>query len=206
MFATVLPPGARAALATLASQTILPPKTYLAGGTALALQLGHRRSFDFDFFTPTEFNLPQTVKRFEALMDFSLTRTAEGTILGSIPHTQISLFHYPYPLIAPTKEYQGVRIAGLLDLGAMKLNAIADRGLRRDFVDLAILLEQFALTELLIAYDRKFGNLASNHLHLLKSLVYFTDAEGDKQPDVLFDRLDWRLVKQSITTAVRKLR
>jgi len=178
----------------------------LAGGTDLALQLGHRLSRDLDLFTPTAFVASEVAEQLRELEGFTVTRLQPGTILGTIPGTSISLFEYRYPLIAPTLNYQGVSLASLIGLGAMKLSAVADRGLRRDFVDLAILLDQFTLPELLVAYDRKFGALASNEFHLLKSLVYFDDAEADEPPDMLIEGYEWSQVKATIESAVRSLR
>jgi hypothetical protein len=178
----------------------------LAGGTALALQLGHRQSFDLDLFTPTDFAVPAMVTRFGSLPGFTLTRTADGTILGELPGTQVSLFRYEYPLIQPTIDYLGVPLASLADLGAMKLNAVADRGLRRDFVDLIVLLEQTTLGQLLTDYDAKYRALASNHLHLMKSLVYFDDAETDQHPAMLKAGYDWSAVKQRMVAGVTAYR
>ncbi len=186
----------------LAREQLLPPKTYLAGGTALALQLGHRRSNDFDFFTPTNFDVERAIEHLKQLPDFTLTRRAEGTVLGAIPSTQISLFRYQYPLIDATTDYVGIAIASDRDLAAMKLNAIADRGLRRDFVDVAALLDRHSLQEMLEAYDRKYQALAMNRVHLLKSLLYFFDADEEDHPDMLVAGLDWESVKAKLTAAV----
>ena len=206
MFDTILHEGARRALATLVGRRLLPPDTYLAGGTALALQLGYRESFDLDLFTPTDFDVSAILKNLEQLDGFALTRTAKWTILGDIPGTQVSLFRYDYPLIRPTIEYVGMPLASLADLGAMKLNAIADRGLRRDFVDLVVLMEQSSLAQLLQDYDEKYGTLAINHIHLMKSLVFFDEADADVQPRMLKDGYEWESVKQRMVAAVSEYR
>ena len=150
--------------------------------------------------------MPETLKQLGRLDGFRLTRTADGTILGEIPGTQVSLFRYSYPLIRPTADYLGVPLASLADLGAMKLNAIADRGLRRDFVDFAVLIEGSSLAQFFKEYDEKYGVLASNHLHLMKSLVYFDDADADQQPKMIKDGFTWESIKRRVLAAVTEYR
>lgn len=206
MFDEAVPQSARDTLVALTSQSFLPQASYLAGGTALAFQLGHRRSYDLDLFTPTDFNVDGVVESLGRLPDFVIEQLGVGTINARVGATKLSILRYPYPLLALTTEHLGVQLANLLDIGVMKLTAIANRGLRRDFVDLAVLLEHFTLAQLLDARDRKLGPLAGVRIHLLKSLLYFADADADQHPDVLRVNLTWSAVKATIERAVSDLR
>lgn len=205
MFRSVLPDSTHRALAALAPIELIT-KSYLAGGSALALQLGHRESLDLDFFTQEPFEPTIAVQAFQkALPSFRLTQTAWGTILGEIDRVKFSLFYYQYPLINPTTEFERIRLASQKDIAAMKLSAIADRGLKRDFIDLFVLLEHFSLPQMFDFYDRKFRNRDDLLPHLLKALVYFDDAERDVGPK-LFAPIEWDEVKRTITDAVLQYR
>jgi hypothetical protein len=150
---------------------------YLAGGTGLALLLGHRISVDFDFFTGKEF---QTNKLYDKIK-FVFENT-ETTILQEEKNTltiladdtvKLSFFSYPYPLLFPTFEYETMRIASLEDIACMKLSAIVSRATIKDYVDLYCILQQTSLSELLQFTKQKFSELDENII--LKSLVYFDD-------------------------------
>ncbi len=199
MFEKVLPKNAKDALAAISVKEILPPKTYLAGGTALALQFGHRKSFDFNFFTPTDFDaekLALKIKR--SFKNFELDQLARGTILGYLGKTKFSLFVYEYPLIFPTNNFVGTALSDVRDIAAMKIAAVSDRGTKRDFIDLyaiIVLKRIISLEECLDLYDKKFKALKQNKIHILKSLVYFSDAEEDPMPKML-ERVEWKEVKR----------
>lgn len=161
----------------------------MAGGTGLALQLGHRVSVDFDFFTDRSFEAQRLIQQLAALScGFQLERSAPGTILGFVGETKFSIFEYHYPLLKPAIRFMDVALASITDIAAMKLAAIADRGSRRDFIDLyviAALEKHVSLEEVFALYDEKFRVLHQNKLHLLKSLGYFEDAEKEHMPEML---------------------
>ena len=212
MFEKVLPKDAKNALASISAKNILPQKTYLAGGTALALQLGHRKSFDFDFFTPANFQSERlALKMKRAFKNFELDQLAWGTILGYLGKTRFSLFIYESPLLFPAQEFAGAVLADVRDIAAMKIAAISDRGTKRDFIDLYTIVASrniISLAECLNLYDKKFKALDQNKTHILKSLVYFNDAEADLMPKML-ERVGWPEVKKffqkEITALSRKL-
>ncbi len=198
MFPEILSKTAKQSLDTLKKISIFP-NAYLAGGTALALQLGHRYSYDLDFFTKDVFDeklLTQELE--ETLSEFHLERQEWRTILGYVKDMRFSIFYYKYPLLFPTHDFNGIRIADEKDIAAMKIAAIADRGVKRDFIDLYFLLEvakALKLGEVLQLYEKKFGKLAQNKVHILKSLVYFEDAEYDAMPQMI-QKVDWSLIKK----------
>lgn len=121
---------------------------YLAGGTALALRLGHRQSVDLDFL--------------------------------------------------------GVKVAGLEDIAAMKINAVEDRGSKRDFIDLYFLSKRFNFSKMLEFYDRKYRCLKSHKYNILKSLNYFEDAESEDSPR-MFKSINWLEIKAFFQKEVKKL-
>ena len=156
---------------------------YLAGGSALALRLGHRRSLDLDFFSRSK------------AADLSRVRDAVTSAFGQVrilgetdaalrvecDGARLDFVVYPYaPLEEPTPDAAGVPLAGLRDLATMKLAAIARRGIRRDFWDLyAILQAGLNLRAIGRDYVRRYGVAASDLYHVARALTYFADAEQD---------------------------
>jgi hypothetical protein len=116
--------------------------------------------------------------------------------VGRFDRTKISFFHYPYPLLNKTIEIGGVRIASLPDIGCMKIDAISSRGTKRDFVDLFFILHKLGLDlkSFFECFERKYGPDGFNRHHILKSLVYFEDADKDPEPEMLVD-YSWAKIK-----------
>jgi len=198
MFETVLPKNAKNALAVLGKSGILQ-QAYMAGGTGLALQINHRFSFDFDFFTANKFDTEILVQRIKELIpEFELEKKEWRTILGKIRSTRFSLFYYAYPLLFGTQKFLGIDIADIKDIAPMKIAAISDRGSKKDFIDLYFIIKiekKLSLEECLELYDEKFKSLKENKVHVLKSLTYFEDA--DKQSGLkMIKKADWKEVKK----------
>ena len=203
MFEETFVKGAKDILALLGRSGILQ-ETYLAGGTAAALQLGHRISVDFDFFTTKEFMPKEISATLSKLGSFDEEQESKGTILGKFEGINFSLFVYKYPLIFPALKYLSVNIADIRDIAAMKIDAIATRGAKRDFIDLYFICKSgYQLTELLDFYDKKYKRLASNHIHIQKSLVFFNDAEHDEMPRMLKD-VKWEKVEEFFEEEIKK--
>ncbi len=205
MFVNVLSPAARQNLATVAD-TALAPTFYLAGGTATALHLGHRLSYDLDFFTP-ERSFPVDLPRRELSHRGQLTVTQEdaSTFLGTFNGVRISFFIYPYSLLETPIELEGIHIASLPDLAAMKLDAISSRGKKRDFIDLYhICRDAFPLEQTIQHFEQKYAGVNYNMVHILKSLAYFQDAEDDPMPRMLTP-LKWADVRRFFEAEVRRL-
>lgn len=198
MFEEVIPKKAKKALAVLGESGILRD-AYLAGGTALALQLGHRVSVDLDFFAKAEFDEQAIVKQLSSLpIDFELERLTWRTILGYINKIRFSLFFYDYSWLERPKEYLGIKIAGIKDIAPMKLLAISDRGTKRDFIDLYFILaieKIYSLEEIFYLYDKKFKVLRQNKMHIIKSLTYFKEADEMLMPKML-QEVSWKKVKK----------
>ncbi len=196
----VLLPAARKLLPKL-GRTIEGQGWYLAGGTALALQYGHRRSVDFDWFRPTSFSLEPLKRRLQGLGKLTVVSEATGTFHGRLAGVRLSFLHYPYRLLWPTISYGGVRLADPRDIAGMKLHAVSNRGSKKDFFDLYRLLQHYSLEQLLSWFDRKYRGVRYNRLHLLKSLVYFANAEPEPNPFVLHS-LSWTAVKREVRKRV----
>lgn len=170
----------------LVGRTPLATRFYLAGGTAIALHLGHRHSYDLDFFSPAPFDKGDPRRFLSHLGRLAVEQEDEGTFLGTLNDVRISFFIYPYRLLASPVLFGTVRIAAPKDLVVMKLDAIAARGKKRDFIDLYFMCRDFLpLREMLPLIEQKYEGVKYNFTHLLKSLVYFEDAEADPMPEML---------------------
>jgi hypothetical protein len=172
---------------------------YLAGGSAIATHLGHRRSLDLDLFsTPGEVDLDVLGRALTAaLPEARILAASEVSIHLRVGDVPVDLVRYPYaPLDPPRVGRDAVPVAGLRDLSAMKLAAIARRGLRRDFWDLyAIAQAGLSLRETASAYLAKFGVREADLYHALKSLTYFEDAEKDPELPRGLSARRWAAIK-----------
>ncbi len=209
MFTKALLPDTIRAL-KLVSNISIVKKSYLAGGTALALHLGHRYSFDLDFFTSAVFDEKTLLSELKTLPEFKEDGTGWRTVWGKVSKTKFSLFYYEYPLIKKTVNFDGIQILQKEDIAAMKIHAVEDRGTKRDFFDLYFLAQEFSMRQMLKFYNQKYGNLKEHKYIIIRSLNYFKDAEGDDDPEML-TALSWEEVKkffqnQTIKLAKEKLK
>lgn len=124
--------------------------------------------------------------------------------MGKFEKMKFSIFYYEYPLVGEPVMFEGIRVATPPDIAAMKLLAISDRGMRRDFVDLYFMREMFPLEQVFEWYGQKFHNLFERRYHLLRGLSYFEDADVDTHPNMLKD-VDWDAVKQYFEREVVRL-
>lgn len=179
----------------------------MAGGTALALLLGHRRSEDFDWFNAKRVADPLALagELTQRGVDFTIEQTARGTLHGQVGGVRTSLLEYRYPLLAPSILWPDFSclLLSLDDIAAMKLSAIVQRGSRKDFVDLYALLEEHqTLPELFELYRKKYD--VPDIAPLLTAVAYFDDAEQEPMPQMLWP-VSWSQSRERITSAVREL-
>jgi len=179
---------------------------YLAGGTAVALQLGHRRSVDLDWFSSQPIDDPMALAQDlrSARVPFVTGSVARGTLHGQVLGVRVSLLEFGYPSLRPPVVWPELNcpLASLVDLAAMKLVAIAQRGSKKDFYDILVLgREQFSLAEMLRAYQEKYG--VDDVARILCGLTYFEDAEQEPDPLLLGD-LSWEDCKQTIRVWVKR--
>jgi nucleotidyltransferase AbiEii toxin of type IV toxin-antitoxin system len=177
---------------------------YLAGGTGLALQFGHRLSRDLDFFAADLFDEQYLIQRLQSLGEFSLVAEAPHTLHTTIQGERVTFLGYAYPVLFPFLGFLDVAVADARDIACMKVSAIASRGTKRDFVDLYVSAGRFGLANILDWFDRKYAQTHHNRLHVLKSLTFFDDAEKDPMPNMIVP-LDWEEVKQFFIHSVPRL-
>jgi len=180
-------------------------KAYLAGGTALALQLGHRISVDLYFFTQEEFNETFLAEKLTLSKKFTLSGTAKWTVWGKISQTKFSMFYYKYPMLEKPCFFEGIKLANLSDIAAMKIHAIEDRGTRRDFTDVYFLSKTYSLEEMFNFYQEKYS-VDKDHIYsTLRSLDYFEDAEKEEQMPKMLVKVDWDEIKEFFRKETLKL-
>ncbi len=185
---------------------------YLAGGTALALQLEHRTSVDFDFYRSREFEPADFLKEFQKRFPKKIEKviSQKNTLIVNILNGEkirISCFYYKYPLLKSPLKLENVNVASQEDIASMKIIAIYQRGTYRDFVDMYYLLQKFSLQEIFRWALEKYSNF--NIYEGLRSLTYYTDAEERRIEDEkrinIFDKsLTWNKVKKYISGVVRE--
>lgn len=181
-------------------------KYYLAGGTALAIQLGHRTSFDFDFYTPNHFDQNELFDKFqEIFVDEAIkTSLAKNTLFCTLKTVDCSFFTYPYNLLREPVLRRGVALASLEDIAAMKLLAVNRRPAKRDYVDVYYLLEKFSLGEMIDFAKEKFPNF--NFYYLLRALSYFEDIKDDERRHIqMTDKnFSWETAKDKLSNEANK--
>ena len=183
---------------------------YLAGGTAVAVHLGHRLSLDLDFFSvrpDADLDAVRDSVRhaFAEASTVAQTDTAVQLLCDGAP---IDLVRYPYPpLRAIERTADGIAVASLLDLAAMKLGALSRRGLRRDFWDLAEIVRRggVSLEEACRAYRERYGVAEADLYHVLRSLAWFEDAERDPMYPAGLTEAGWRDIQAFFLREAPKL-
>jgi len=176
---------------------------YLAGGTALSLILGHRKSIDLDFFSSSFPKFEILVAKLKTLNPKVINQD-KGTLDLYMDDVKVSFLEYKYPLVGDFLEFDQVKVASLEDIACMKLSAISSRGSKKDFIDLYFILQKFSLGELLALFEKKFKGVNYQMSHILKSLVYFEEAEKQPDPEFLVD-VDWNEVKSFLEGKVKEL-
>lgn len=176
--------------------------TRLVGGTALALQLGHRKSIDLDFFGNFETSLEELTTILSEISTVTPVSSSRMTRFLVVDGVKVDIVSYPYGWIDNPVSAEGVVLAGIKDIAAMKLSAITNRGTKKDFIDYYFLLKRYSLKELIELYRQKYSD--AQLFTSIKSLSYFDDAESDPMPDMIVP-VDWDEVKSTIRNEVAKL-
>ncbi|MEN8156632.1 MAG: nucleotidyl transferase AbiEii/AbiGii toxin family protein [Bacteroidota bacterium] len=172
----------------------------LVGGTSLALQLGHRKSIDIDLFGSLEADVFAVSDAFKSFQRVTTIQKTENISIYSIEGIKVDIVNYTYPWLSDVKEEDGIRLAQMKDIAAMKLSAITGRGTKKDFVDISILLKHFSLKQMLEFYSQKYYD--GSEFLVIKSLGYFEDAEQDPEP-VMLHKFDWQGIKEQIIVALK---
>lgn len=180
------------------SSALPVPGAYLAGGTALALILGHRESIDLDWFSPVMFNTKAVAESLSKLGQLRISEVKKGTLHCFLDDIQVTWLYYPNPLLAELQtapEIPGLSLASLLDIAVMKWAALSSRGSRKDFIDLFFIAQTgLELKELVPLLNKKFPAANINYYHMFKSLAFFDDAEHEPWP-VMHRPVQWEEIK-----------
>lgn len=174
----------------------------LAGGTSLALQIGHRNSVDIDLFGKSEIDKNLF---YDILNNYGSVRTLQSTkniLVLSINNIKTDIVNYQYPLLEDVLVMDTIRLLSKRDIAAMKLNAILGRGSKKDFIDLYFLLQEFSLKEMIAFYNRKYPD--GSAFLALKSLTYFEDADLQPEPE-MYVEFNWNRCKEKIIMEFSKL-
>ncbi len=172
----------------------------LAGGTALALQIGHRISYDLDLFGNRPFTTDELLSLLEEHQPLTIISQHKNILILNLAGVKVDFVNYKYPLIGNVVTEEGLRLLSLSDIAAMKLAAIAGRGRKRDFFDLFFLLKKYSLNELIGFYNQKYSD--GSEMMVTRSLTYFDDADEDENPN-LFGNETWSQVKEFIRGKVK---
>ncbi len=179
------------------SQTKLSKEFYLAGGTALALQIGHRLSVDLDYFSPTQSDIPSLMEPLRAALNpFSpvLADSSWGNLVFLADNVRVGFYGYGYELAAPLIKAENIELASVTDIGLMKLDALLSRASRKDFHDLYAICQRMSLRALLDFAPHKYPGVRDFEAQVTKHLVYFERAEQET-PVPLIENVDWETVK-----------
>ena len=193
-----LPRQTKKALMFLSEENWLKESSwYLAGGTALALQTGNRKSLDLDFFTQNRnFDGKKLIAHFVGNNDWQTEVEDTNTIYGQLLMAKVSFIAYPF--FIPKQEplrHGAIKVLQAKDIAVMKITAISQRGRKRDFFDLYWCAKNIEpLEEIIKRLKVQYPSVAHDYHHILKSMVYFEDAENDPDPEINFDA-NWKKVK-----------
>lgn len=174
----------------------------LVGGTALSLQIGHRNSIDIDLFGNQEIDQDSFTTILEKIGHTEVSKSSKNILITLIDDVKVDFVNYKYPLLEDPLVIQGIRMLSTKDIAAMKLNAIAGRGSKKDFIDLFFLLNEFTLREIFGFYLQKYHD--GSEFMVLKSLSYFEEADIQPQPQMFVD-FNWETCKQKIISEVLKI-
>lgn len=172
----------------------------LVGGTALALQYGHRSSIDLDLFGKIDidgYELQSILSKYGVLKVENETKIIHQYYIDNI---KVDVVNYPFEWISPIIEEDGIRLASPIDIAAMKVNAIEGRGTKKDFIDMYMLLQHYSLKEIIAFYQQKYPNYSI--FRALRSLTYFEDAEDQFMPRMFIEDT-WENMKLYITNQVK---
>ncbi len=173
----------------------------LGGGTSPALRFGHRLSVDLDFFTSRDFD-PGALLESLALYGALTVGRAANSLSLDVKGVKLELLRHAYQVLEPVEKIDGVTLVSLPDLTAMKLNAIANRGSKKDFFDFAEMLDHYPIQQMLGFFSKKYPS--TDPFTVIRSLVWFEDAETEPDP-VSLSGLKWEAVKAKTSKAVAGL-
>lgn len=204
MYLDSLPSSTKELLLKISNLNLLSD-FYLSGGTALTMYLNHRQSEDLDFFNQKKVNLQLLLPTLKSIGQPTKLQLDQGTINCFINQVQLQLLYYPYKLLKKPTKWKQISISSKLDIACTKLITVSSRGSKKDFIDLYFLLQEYSLPFLFKKLQIKYTRTQFDQTHILKSLVYFKDA--DKQPSVKsLKPINWPQVKKHLISQVKSFK
>jgi len=194
-------PGTLGVLKNLMKDNLLDD-FFLVGGTALSLQIGHRISIDIDLFSKKPFDGDYLFEYLDKNLGFKLDYLRKNTLKGIIDNVQVDFITHDYPLVDDLQVIEGIRIAGLKDIAAMKFNAIEGNGTRlKDFIDIAFLSSYLSLNEMFSAYESKYPS--RNIFSIIKALEYHTDINFEEPINLMNGSFKWNAIERRLGEIVK---
>lgn len=190
-------PAMRSVLAGFAKSK-LSKEFYLAGGTALALQLGHRLSVDLDYFSTTQEDIPALMEPLrQALKVYSpiLSDSSWGNLVFLANNVRVGFYGYGYEMVKPLLQAEGIALASVEDIALMKMDALLSRASRKDFHDLYAICQSISLRGLLNLAPRKYPSVRDFEAQMARHMVSFERAEQES-PVPLIEPVEWETVKE----------
>jgi hypothetical protein len=174
----------------------------LVGGTALSLQIGHRMSVDIDLFTTKEFDRPQLSKYLTSTHHFRLPVYSDVALHGFIGNVKVDLVQYSNGFLNPALVDEGIRMADLEDIAAMKLEAIANVQNRlKDYVDIAFLSPYLSLQQMLAGFKKKFDYDESL---VIRSLGVFSELQHSEDIFLMTGKFEWLKISERILDMIKE--
>jgi hypothetical protein len=153
-----------------------------------------------DFFSKDTFDPIALQSQLLPFGTLSNTEIAENTLNTNINSVKMQFLRYPYLILEPLTEWNGIKLSSILDIACTKIITVSMRGSKKDFIDVYFLLKQFTLPDLIEKITQKYHGIDYNTTHLLKSLVYFVDADQQPMPrmhqDVAWDHIKTEIIRQ----------
>ena len=179
---------------------------YLAGGTALSLQLGHRRSVDLDFFSPTD-DIPSSRVSLEdslSALKPELSDTSWGNLVFVVKNVRVGFYGYGYALLNSLVQEESLRLASIEDIALMKMDALLSRANRKDFYVLYFIAQNIPLRRLFDLAPKKYPSVRDFEVQVTKRLIYFESAERDSEPN-LSNPVAWEVVKNYFAEQAKQI-
>lgn len=176
----------------------------LVGGTAISLKYGHRKSIDIDLFSNVNFDRFQMVETFKTHFGqrFIYENTfAKWGVFCYIDNIKVDIVHYPHPLIGQIEIVDGIRFISEKDMIAMKIQAILGRGKKKDFWDIAELLQYYSIQDFIDFHKEKYSGQILG-ISVPNAMIYFADADESEDPETIKIQ-SWKEIKKIISKNVR---
>ena len=176
---------------------------YLVGGTALALQLGHRNSIDIDLFSQNDFSEDDILNILVKIYKVEEIFRRKNTIISLVNNIKTDFIKHDYPFILPPVTEEGISFLSKEDITAMKFHVIIQSGKRlKDFIDIYYLLQHFSMQQMIAFFTKKYSY--SNPMIAMKAVNYFDEIDENIDPPKMLKPLTLKQIKNRIREATQK--